>query len=116
MPYEGFNMKNKIVKFGIIATILPHIFCCVLPVVMGIVGLFAPEVAHTEYIPEWIEPWIFVLSSIMLGMSWIFVLRDCPCCNDDHCDDDHHVPQKILLGIITVLFIISVILHIAAHH
>lgn len=109
-------MKNKVVKFGIIATILPHIFCCVLPVVMGIVGLVAPEVAHAEYIPHWIEPWIFVLSGLMLVMSWVFVLRDCPCCTDDHCDDDHHVPQKIILGIITVLFVISIILHIMAQH
>lgn len=109
-------MKNKAVKFGIIATVLPHLFCCVLPIVLGIVGLFAPEVAHTEYIPEWIEPWIFVLSALMLGVSWIFVLRDCPCCHDEHCDVDHHKTQKIILSIITVLFITSVILHIIAHH
>ncbi len=96
-------MKNKAVKFGIIATVLPHLFCCVLP-------------AHTEYIPEWIEPWIFVFSSLMLGVSWIFVLRDCPCCHDDHCDVDHHKTQKIILSIITVLFITSIILHIIAHH
>ncbi len=109
-------MKNKVVKLGIIATVLPHIFCCVLPVVLGIVGLFAPEVAHAEYIPRWIEPWIFVLSALMLGLSWIFVLRECPCCDDAECHTDHHVPQKIFLGVITGLFIISVILHIIAQH
>lgn len=109
-------MKNKAVKIGIIATILPHLFCCVLPVVLGVVGLFAPEVAHTKYIPEWIEPWLFVFSALMLGASWVFVLRDCPCCTDEKCEHNHHRPQKILLGVVTVLFVISVVLHILAHH
>lgn len=106
-------MKNRAVKFGIIASILPHLFCCVLPIVLSLIGLFAPEIAHTPFIPEWIEPWLFVFSSIMLGISWILVLGDCPCAE---CDAKNaHRKQKIILAIITVLFITSVILHIFAH-
>ena len=106
-------MKNKAIKFGIIASILPHLFCCVLPIVLSIIGLFAPEIAHASFVPEWIEPWIFVFSTIMLGVSWILILHDCPCteCNDKNA----HKKQKIFLSIITVIFLISIILHIVAH-
>lgn len=106
-------MKNKAVKFGIIASVLPHLFCCVLPIVLSVIGLFAPEIAHTEFVPEWVEPWIFVFSTIMLGVSWILILRDCPCseCNEVNV----HKKQKIFLTIITVIFMISIILHIISH-
>ena len=106
-------MKNKAVKFGIIASVLPHLFCCVLPIVLSVIGLFAPEIAHTEFVPEWVEPWIFVFSTIMLGVSWILILRDCPCseCNEVNV----HKKQKIFLTIITVIFVISIILHIISH-
>ena len=108
-----YRMKNKVVKIGIIASVLPHLFCCVLPIVLSVVGLFAPEIAHTPFIPEWVEPWIFVFSSLMLGVSWILVLGDCPCAECD--DEKSHKKQKIFLSVITALFIISVILHIFAH-
>lgn len=106
-------MKNKAVKFGIIASILPHLFCCVLPIVLSVIGLFAPEIAHTELVPEWVEPWIFVFSTVMLGISWLLVSRDCPCAE---CDEENaHKKQKIFLSIITVIFVISIILHIISH-
>ncbi len=111
-------MKNKAVKIGIIASILPHLFCCVLPIVLSIVGLFAPEFAHAEFIPHWVEPWLFVFSALMLALSWFLVIRDCHCdCN--HCHDEHghnHRTQKIILAVITIIFFISIILHLIAHH
>ena len=106
-------MKNKAVKFGIIASLLPHLFCCVLPVVLSLLGLFIPEIAHTELVPEWIESWLFVFSGLMLCLSWVLILRDCPCAE---CHDKNtHKGQKIILAVITVLFIISVILHLLVH-
>ena len=99
-------MKNKAVKIGIIASVLPHLFCCVLPIVLAVVGLFAPEFAHSSLIPEWLEPWLFVFSALMLGVSWVLILPDCPC---SECDDEKsHKKQKIILSVITVLFIIGV--------
>ena len=110
-------MKNKAVKIGIIATVLPHLFCCVLPVILAIVSLFAPELAHSSYfIPGWIEPWIFVFSALMLGISWVVIVRDCHCDCDACADKTHHRPQKIILGVITGLFVVSIILHMMAHH
>lgn len=106
-------MKNKAVKFGIIASILPHLFCCVLPIVLSLIGLFAPEIAHTTFIPQWIEPWLFVFSAMMLGISWVLVLHDCPCVECD--EENNHKKQKIILTVITLLFIISIFLHIFAH-
>lgn len=114
---QGNNMKNKAVKIGIIASILPHLFCCVLPIVLSVVSLFVPEVAHSSFfMPEWLEPWLFVFSALMLGLSWLLVIRDCPCkCGACH-DESGHKPQKIILIVVTVLFIASIALHIVAHH
>ena len=41
-----YIMKNKAVKIGIAASLLPHVFCCGLPIALSIVGLIAPETAH----------------------------------------------------------------------
>jgi len=109
-------MKNKAVKIGIIASIVPHIFCCGVPIALSIIGLIAPESAHFHIIPEWLEPWIFVFSAGMLGLSWVMVMRECGCACD-HCHGAHnHRTQKIILGVVTIIFIISILLHIAAHH
>lgn len=106
-------MKNKAVKIGIIASILPHLFCCVLPIVLSLVGLFAPEIAHSSFVPEWVEPWLFVFSALMLGLSWVLVLRDCPCA--ERGEEKSHKRQKIVLSVITILFVISIVLHMLSH-
>ena len=109
-------MKNKAVKLGIIATLVPHIFCCGIPMLLAIIGLIAPDMAHFHLLPHWLEPWLFIFSGGMLVLSWWLVLRDCKCACS-HCDGNksHHV-QKILLGIITAMFIISIVLHVMSHH
>ena len=103
-------MKNKAVKIGIIASVLPHLFCCVMPIVLSLIGLFAPEISHTSFIPEWVEPWIFVFSALMLVLSWVLIYQDCPCaeCNEEK----SHKKQKIILAVITILFITSILLHL----
>lgn len=106
-------MKNKAVKLGLIASVLPHLFCCVLPIVLSVVGLFAPEISHTSFIPDWVEPWLFVFSALILGLSWILVLQDCPCAECE--EKKSHKKQKIVLCVITVLFVISIVLHLVAH-
>lgn len=107
------EMKNKAIKLGIVASILPHLFCCVLPIVLSLIGLFAPEMAHTSFIPESVEPWIFVFSALMLCLSWILVYQDCPC---SECGEKKiHKKQKIILSVVTVLFVISVALHLLSH-
>lgn len=110
-------MKNKAVKFSIVATLLPHVFCCGLPIVLSIVSLFVPEVAHHDaFVPGWLEPWIFVFSALVLGVSWVLVMRECKCsCEHCHGDGSHRV-QKIILSTVTVIFIISILLHVIAHH
>lgn len=106
-------MKNKAVKLGIIASILPHLFCCVLPIILSLIGLFAPEIAHSAFIPEWIEPWLFGFSVLMLLLSWFLIMRECPCAECE--SEKSHKTQKIILTIVTVLFFISVLLHIFVH-
>ena len=108
-------MKNKAVKIGIVASILPHVFCCGLPIALSLIGLIAPDAAHWSLIPHWMEPWIFVMSGLMLAPSWLMVLRDCACACD-HCHGGHsHRTQKIILGVITAIFMVSIILHLFAH-
>lgn len=113
---KGVNMSKKAVKIGIIASILPHLFCCVLPIVLSIIGLVAPDFAHSKIMPEWAEPWLFAFSAAMLVLSWVLVVRECRC-ECDHCHGDHsHHTSKVILAVITVLFIISTVLHIMVHH
>ena len=106
-------MKNKAVKLGLLASVLPHLFCCVLPIVLSLIGLFAPEISHASFIPEWIEPWLFVFSALMLCLSWVLVLQDCPCAKCD--EEKSHKKQKIILSVITLLFFVSIILHVFVH-
>ncbi len=108
-------MKNKAVKIGIIASIVPHIFCCGMPIALSVIGLIAPESAHFHIIPEWIEPWIFVFSALALGLSWVLAMRQCRC-SCEHCNGGKsHKTQKIILSVITIIFIISILVHVAAH-
>ena len=108
-------MKNKAVKLGIIATVLPHVFCCGLPMVLAIIGLVTPDAAHFHLLPHWMEPWLFVFSGLMLVLSWFLVLRDCRC-SCEHCGPSHtHRTSRIFLAIITVVFVFSLLLHIMSH-
>ncbi len=109
-------MKNRAVKIGIVASLLPHVFCCGAPIVLSLVGLFAPEFAHAEIVPHWLEPWLFVFSGVMLILSWVLVLRDCRCACDCCRGASAHRRSKIILGVITGIFIISIILHLLSHH
>ena len=109
-------MKNKAVKLGLIATIVPHIFCCGVPMLLAIIGLIAPDMAHFHLLPHWLEPWLFVFSGIMLVISWYLILRDCRCSCSQCGDTPSHRVQKIVLAIITIIFIVSIILHTVSHH
>ena len=108
-------MKNKAVKIGIIATIAPHIFCCGIPMTLAIIGLIAPDMAHFHILPHWMEPWLFVFSGVMLLISWGLIFRDCKCECDQCTGDKSHKTQKILLGIISVIFVASMVLHFISH-
>ena len=110
------TMKNKAVKIGIIATIAPHIFCCGIPMLLAIIGLIAPDAAHFHILPHWMEPWLFIFSGAMLGLSWYLVLRDCSCCCEQCGGKTSHGAQRVILTVITVIFVISLILHLLSHH
>ena len=109
-------MKNKAVKIGLIASIFPHIFCCGLPITLSIIGLIAPESAHFHLIPHDWEPFLFVTSGAMLIFSWYLVGRDCRC-NCEQCDGKKsHKKQKIIMGFITILFVLSILLSVISHN
>ncbi len=108
-------MKDKAVKIGLLATILPHIFCCGIPMFLAVIGLIAPDAAHFHLLPHWLEPWLFLFSGAMLALSWWLIRRDCHC-SCQKCGASSHRTQKIILAIITVVFIISLLLHFVSHH
>lgn len=108
--------KNRAVKIGIIAGILPHLFCCVLPVVLGIIGMIAPDIADHEIIPESAEIWLFIFSGLMLILSWItyFSNHNCDC---DHCEETHHHRiQFLILICITIATVAGIAMHLVIHH
>jgi len=108
--------RNRAIGLGIVAGILPHLFCCVLPVVLGVVGMVAPDFADHSVIPESAEIWLFIFSGVMLALSWImyFDRHDCNC---EHCGaTHHHRAQKIILIVITILTIAGIVAHIVNHH
>ncbi len=109
-------MKNRAIKVGIIASLLPHIFCCGLPIALSVVGLFAPEFSHAHFMPEWLEPWILVFSGVMMLLSWVLVMRDCECGCDKCAGARHHKLQRVILSVITIFFILSVVMHFLTHH
>ena len=109
-------MKKHAVKIGIIASILPHIFCCGLPLTLSLIGLFGPRAINYHIIPHEWEIWVYLFSALMLVISWYLVMRDCKCeCNNCSSHERHPV-QKIILGCITLIFVISIVLHFFAHH
>ena len=110
-------MKNRAVTMGIIAGILPHLFCCVLPVVLGIIGMVAPEmISDIEIIPEHAEIWVFIFSGLMLILSWVMLYYHKKC-NCDHCDATHHHRiQRIILTVITILTVAGITMHIISEH
>ena len=109
-------MSFKIVRLGIVASILPHLFCCVLPIVLSVIGLIAPEFIYIHIIPKWLEVCLFVFSGVILGVSWFLIIRECRCeCDQCHGEHNHKV-SKIILSVITILFVVSMILHVVLKH
>jgi len=108
---------KHILNLGIIATLLPHLFCCVLPTVLAALSLIAPagDAVRWQIIPESWMPWLFVLSGIMLGISYTLVFRPHCDCHCDECDAHEHRTQKIILAVVTVLFVTSLTIHLFAH-
>lgn len=83
--------------------------------VLALVGLIAPDMAHFHILPHWLEPWLFVFSGAILGLSWYLVARDCKCACE-HCGGNRtHRVQKIILGVISAIFVVSLILHLISH-
>ncbi len=108
--------KNRAIGIGIVAGLLPHLFCCILPVCLAIIGMIAPDIADHEIIPENAEVWLFIFSGLMLCLSWILYFRhhDCEC---EHCGKTHHHrTQMIILIVITIITIAGIVAHLAIEH
>jgi hypothetical protein len=105
-------MKNKSINLSLVASLLPHLFCCVIPTALFILGLAAPGAARMHIIPHYLEPWLFVFSAVMLGLSWHLILRDCRCECDSCNKTRNYRTQKIILICATVVFVLNLILHL----
>lgn len=77
--------------------VLPHLFCCVLPAVLAVIGAASP--AAIEIIPHRAEIWLLAFSGIFLAISfYILYFNDCPCGNHGH------RWQKLLLWISIIIY------------
>ena len=104
---------QKALNIGLYASLLPHLVCCVTPIVLVGLALVAPglEMAGHEIVPHSWMPYFFALSLAMLCFSYWFVFRRRGC----ECTGKYKA-QKIILYIATALFIISLAAHLFAHH
>lgn len=110
------SAKSKLLNFGTIAMITPHLFCCVLPIVSMMFGIVAP-IDHSEFhiIPHNYMPIIFIISGIFLITSWLLIFeKKCNCeCKNCHNSNNGHKWQKILFWVSAMIYIIGLIIHIS---
>ena len=103
--------KDNILSFGVVALMTPHLFCCVLPVVLATLSLIAPVEDAVHIVPHSWEPWLLAASGMMLAMSWFFVVRKCGC-ERECCRGRRHRIQKIVLWTATAIFAIGLIIRV----
>lgn len=89
----------------------PHLFCCALPVVLAALSLIAPaaDCHRFEIIPHAYMPFLFLFSGLMLGLGYYFTFFKCDC------KGSGHRRQKIILYIVTALFLLGVFMFYTSH-
>ncbi len=124
-------MANLHKHFGwaVLASELSHVFCCVLPTIVTIMGVLssaglmagAPEFIENihDSIHHYEVP-IIVFSGVMVALGWVFHLssRTVDChntgCVHPPCDEKKITNSKILL-ISTLLFIVNLVIYFGIH-
>lgn len=124
-------MSNIHKHFGwaVLASELSHVFCCVLPTlvtIMGVLssaGLIAGAPDFIEKIHDTIHHYevpIIVFSGVMVALGWVFHLStrtvDCHAtgCVHPPCDQKKVTNSKILL-VATALFAVNLVIYFGIH-
>ena len=125
-------MNEKIQKSMVWAVILSessHLFCCVLPTIVSLMGLLAglgvivalPSgvLQLHEFLHEWEIPMI-AASGVILALGWIAIrYSDKVDCHSTGCAHGACAPKKsrahLVLKIATVLFVFNVAVYVVVH-
>jgi len=105
-------MKNqKAFTFGAALILLPHLFCCALPLALAAISVIAPATGsrHIEIVPHEYMPFLFLFSGLMLAVGYYFTFFKCDCSGAGH------RRQKILLYAVTLLFLIGLAMYFLSH-
>ena len=125
-------MNQKIQKSLMWAVILSetsHLFCCVLPTVVSLMGLLAGlgmvatlpagVLELHDFLHEWEIP-IIASSGVILALGWLAVRHSEKMdCHSTGCHHGTCAPRKnrahLVLKIATVLFVFNVLVYVAVH-
>ena len=124
------NQKmQKSMMWAVILSETSHLFCCVLPTIVSLIGLLAGlgivvalPVGFLElhdFLHEWEVPMI-VASGLILALGWVAVRHSNKVdCHSTGCAHGACTPKKnrahLVLKIATVLFIFNVLVYLGVH-
>lgn len=124
------NQKvQKSLMWAVILSETSHLFCCVLPTIVSLMGLLAGlgmvvalptgVLRLHDFLHEWEVPMI-AGSGLILALGWLAVrYGDKVDCHSTGCSHDACAPRKsrahLVLKIATVLFVFNVLVYTVVH-
>ncbi len=121
---------HRTISWVMILSLVSHVFCCVLPTVVGIIslltglGFFSVYTPYFSAIHDFIHNYefgIIIFSAVILAFGWGLQLYSRAV--DCHSTGCHHEPcepkknrSSIMLKIATILFIINLAIFIFSIH
>ncbi len=115
---------RKVTSAMAIVTLLPHLFCCVIPLVMSVVGfgaslgLFTLNSSGFEWLIEY-EPHMMAVAGVMLLVGAAVQLISWRIdCRKEYCTHEPCEPKKKrslnLFYLASALYVVSLLIHIFA--
>jgi hypothetical protein len=124
------NQKmQKSITWAVILSETSHLFCCVLPTIVSLIGLLAGLgvvvalpvgfLQLHDFLHEWEVPMI-VVSGVILALGWVAVRHSEKVdCHSTGCAHGACAPKKnrahLVLKIATVLFVFNVLVYVTVH-
>ena len=129
MAHKHETHKHKIVFWGILATEISHIFCCVLPMLFSLAGLLT-TLGLVVVMPDWLDhlhhvmhEWeipAIALAGIMVALGWgLHFYSYKEDCHDHGCHHKPCTPRKKAAAKILIfasfLFVVNMLIFLFFH-